>query len=116
MTITNNYKKIKSHEARWEQIKCLLRLHGFTLRGLASLYNVSPTCFISVAQKPYPKMEKIIAFHLGLNPWDLWPERYDENGKPNRINRWYLRGSRRKQDITIAKKRKTKKRQTARSV
>lgn len=90
----------KIYNVRWEQIKTILRARGYLLTDLAQLHGVSPSCFMSVKTKPYPKIERIIAEYLQTNPWDLWPERYDENGKPNRINRWYLRGSRKREGIT----------------
>ena len=92
--------KRKLYNVRWEQIKTLLRARGYLLSDIARLHGISPSCFMSVKKKPYPKVEGIIAEYLGVNPWDLWPERYDENGKPNRINQWYLRGSRKTEGIT----------------
>jgi len=92
----------KTPDIRWEQIKTLLLARGYSLADLARLRGVDPACFWCVKTKPYPKVERIIANLLGVKPWDLWPERYDENGKPNRINRWYLRGSRKAKDITIS--------------
>ncbi|MNG38486.1 hypothetical protein D3C84_1262150 [compost metagenome] len=33
----------------------------------------------------YPRMERAIAKALGLKPIDLWPERWNNNGNPQRI-------------------------------
>jgi Ner family transcriptional regulator len=83
----------KNPDIRWEQIKVFLLIRGYSLADLAKLYGKNPVCFRCVKKRPYPKIEKIIASYLDLNPWDLWPERYDSNGKPNRVNKWYQRGS-----------------------
>jgi Ner family transcriptional regulator len=34
--------------------------------------------------RPYPRMERYIANALGLSPQELFPERYDADGLPNR--------------------------------
>ena len=34
--------------------------------------------------RPYPVAEKIIAETLGVSAREIWPERYGNDGKPNR--------------------------------
>ncbi len=106
--VTMKKKTKKPSNIQWELIKTLLLARGYSLADLARLYGVNPACFRYVKKIPYPKIEKIIASYLGVKPQDIWPERYDENGKPNRINQWYLRGSRKVQDTTIAEEQKSK--------
>jgi Ner family transcriptional regulator len=73
-------KKIKIRELRaWVTFR--LKLKGLTIGDLSKKYNCDlPTVFF----RPFPKAEKIIADALDLLPQELWPWRYDENGKPNR--------------------------------
>jgi len=74
------------------RVKINLALGGYTLEDLAKKNGLRGNSLSLVFFKPYPRGERIIADALGLQPWDLWPERY-ENGKPNRPNLWYQRKS-----------------------
>ncbi len=74
-----------------EWVKFNLSLRGLCLKDLADKHGIK-LCTLYVAfVRPYPKSERIIASAIGKRPQDLWPDRYDENGKPNRPNLWYLR-------------------------
>ena len=70
--------------ARKEWIKFQLRVRGSSLSALARELGVSRHAPRLALVKPYPKMERAIADKLGLKPMELWPERYDETGQPNR--------------------------------
>jgi lambda repressor-like predicted transcriptional regulator len=70
-------------------VKFNLSLKGFTLTDLAKKFHCDlPVVF----HRPFPRAERIIADALDCEPWELWPERYGEDHKPNRRNRWYDRG------------------------
>jgi Ner family transcriptional regulator len=73
----------------WEWIKYRLSLNGFTFGKLAILHNVKKQNFTNVKKAPSPKYERIIANHIGLQPWDLWPQRYDPANNPNRVSSRY---------------------------
>ena len=67
-------------------------IYQLSIRGssLAAVGRRAGTCRQVVYQaflKPYPRMEKFIADALGLQPQDLWPDRYDEYGLPKRRRR-----------------------------
>lgn len=47
--------------------------------GVATRANLYETF-----RKPYPKVEKVLADAVGLTPQQLFPERYDADGLPNR--------------------------------
>lgn len=65
----------KSDERRiW--IKYQLELAGYNFASLAREYSVHRTCVRKALYKPYPKMERLIADKLGIQPEQLWPERY----------------------------------------
>ena len=70
--------------ARREWIKFQLRVRGSSLSAIARELEVSRHAPRLALVKPYPKMERAIAEKLQLEPQELWPERYDENGRPNR--------------------------------
>ncbi len=70
--------------ARREWIKFQLRVRGSSLSAIARELGVTRHAPRLALVKPYPRMERAIADKLGLKPMELWPERYDENGQPNR--------------------------------
>lgn len=51
---------------------------------VAAEAGVKRSSLYSAFIKPYPRMEKVIADAVGLSPQDLFPERYDDAGLPNR--------------------------------
>ncbi len=65
-------------------IKYQLRRRGYTLTSLGREHGVSRHAVGLALRRPYPKMEAIIARALGLHPVELWPDRYDHQGSPNR--------------------------------
>ena len=71
-------------QARREWIKYQLRLRGLSLAAIARDLGVSRHAPHLALVKPYPRMERAIADKLELEPRQIWPERYDESGKPNR--------------------------------
>ena len=102
----NRGKNIKrSPKEKWEWVKYNLRLAGYSLHALARELNVSVNAVHLPSKIRYPKMERIIAGKIGLKPEDIWPERYDENGKPSRISvqyhkrEFFLNRSRKKTEI-----------------
>ncbi|MBP6726917.1 helix-turn-helix domain-containing protein [Ectopseudomonas oleovorans] len=80
-----NTAEIPSDPAlRWEWIKFQLRARGTSLAKLARALNVSGPAVKNVKRTAYPRMERAIAKALGVNVEQLWPERWDANGNPNR--------------------------------
>jgi len=61
---------------RREWIKFQLRLRGITLSGMARELGVSRQALGQTLVQSYPKMERVIAAKLGLEPEIIWPERY----------------------------------------
>ena len=66
-------------------IKCALEKAGWTLRQLSIHNNMDVTFCTKALRQRWPKAEKAIAEALSLNPWDIWPSRYDSNNKPIRL-------------------------------
>jgi Ner family transcriptional regulator len=78
-----------SNDKNWNWIKHRLCLQGLNFNKLAALYNIHRTCFTGLKNKPSPKYERIIANFLEVEPWEIWPDRYDAAHNPNRISSRY---------------------------
>lgn len=92
MSKNNDINKSKQKVAfsrSW--IKLSLGLRGFTIQSFAKQHGVKPSTVGTVFTRPYPRMERLIADTLGVAPEVIWPDRYDEKGKSNRVNLWYFR-------------------------
>ncbi len=74
----------KDPALRWEWIKFQLRAHGSSLSDLARKLGVERNAMHNVKRLPYPRMELEIAKTLELEPFHIWPERWDSNGTPHR--------------------------------
>ena len=70
----------------WTRDKVLAELAkaGWSLRRLALHHEIGPSTLQQVLYRPYPRGEQRIAEALGLEPKQIWPTRYDDNGEPNR--------------------------------
>lgn len=61
-----------------------LRARGTTLAAVARAAGKHRQQLQQVRTRPLPGAEAVIARALGVEPRDLWPDRYDEHGRPNR--------------------------------
>lgn len=57
---------------------------GRSLASVARANGVARVTIYNALDRPYPRMERIIAHELGLTAQELFPERYGPDGKPNR--------------------------------
>lgn len=69
---------------RKEWVKFQLRARGSSLSQIARELDIERCALAHALRRPYPRLEREIAKRLGLKPEQVWPERYDEHGKPNR--------------------------------
>ena len=79
-----------------EDIKAAIRKTGLTLTALAHRNRLSESAMRKTLLRPSPRVQLIIANHLGLSPVEIWPDRYDAAGRPLRNkcrNRRNLSGS-----------------------
>lgn len=67
-----------------EEIKAAIRKRDRTLAALSRDHGYGEDAVRKALQRPWPAVERIIADFLGLEPWALWPERYDADHKPLR--------------------------------
>lgn len=61
-----------------------LGLRGRTMVSIARRLGLKKDTVYVVWQRPYPRIERVIADMLGIKPEDLFPDRYDAAGKPAR--------------------------------
>lgn len=61
---------------RWEWVKYQLRLRGSSLSQIARDLSVDRSAPARTVSRNYPKMQNAIASALGMNPQQIWPERY----------------------------------------
>lgn len=65
-----------------ERVKAAIRMTGTTLTALALDNGLSESAVRRALTQPWPRVQAIIAKHLGLAPQTIWPSRYDPRGKP----------------------------------
>lgn len=58
-------------------IKASLAARGLSLGGLARELGLSRGAAQKALWQPYLRMEQAIAERLGMNPEDIWPERFE---------------------------------------
>jgi Ner family transcriptional regulator len=70
-------KKPDPQDWHKEDIKAAIRKQGTTMKGLALAngYRSVDAC-AQALQRPYPKMERLIAKTIGVPPEAIWPSRY----------------------------------------
>ncbi|PSQ90842.1 MAG: nucleotide excision repair protein [Proteobacteria bacterium SW_6_67_9] len=61
---------------RNEWIKFQLRVRGSSLSKLARRLGVTRQAVRNALAASYPRMERVIASEIGLDPEHIWPERY----------------------------------------
>lgn len=74
----------KNPEQRWEFIKYQLRLRGSSITQLARDMGLHDRTVRFAKQNRYPRVERRIAKTLGVTPWFVWPERWNNDGTPVR--------------------------------
>ncbi|MHB1350080.1 MAG: helix-turn-helix domain-containing protein [Desulfobulbaceae bacterium] len=68
----------------WD-IKSALGKRGYTLTMISKECGFArKTIAHDVLRKQFPRVEQVVADILGVEPWDIWPSRYDENRQPKR--------------------------------
>ena len=65
-------------------VKFQLHMAGTSMAAIAAGLGVSRNCMYRAFQRPYPRMERELAAAVSLTPQQLFPERYDALGVPNR--------------------------------
>ena len=61
-----------------------LKKRGHTLAGLSVEGGYHPTAAGKALKQPWPALEALIAKAIGLPAEQIWPSRYDAEGRPKR--------------------------------
>lgn len=84
MSVLDGTKKAAKCDWHRADILAALRKNGWSLRSLAKEGNVSYNTLKSALDKPYPKMERLIANAIGVAPEEIWVSRSNERIERNR--------------------------------
>ena len=76
--------KRERHDWHPEDVKAAVRKTGTSLTALALAHGLSESAVRRALICPWPKVQAVIAQHLGRQPQDIWPSRYDAAGRPLR--------------------------------
>lgn len=77
------HKQIARDWHNWD-IRAALGKKGYTLAKVARDNGYARTSPNEALRKPWPAMERIIADIIGVQPWEIWPTRYDDQHRPLR--------------------------------
>jgi len=82
--LNNQLKKVKRPKQGWHRadIKCQLEKRGYTLRKVGLDAGYCPRAAQKVFGTWWPRIERLIADTLEVEPWEIWPERYNDFGQP----------------------------------
>lgn len=74
----------KSRRVGWHNAYIVAAIHagGTTLRKLSVSHGYAPSTLSNCLHTPWPKGERIIGDFIRVPPQELWPERYDDAGRP----------------------------------
>lgn len=67
-----------------EDVKAAIRKTGTTLAALSLKAGLSEGAAKRALVVAWPRVQALIARHLGLRPQQIWPSRYDACGRPLR--------------------------------
>lgn len=70
-----------------EDVKAAIRKKGVTLSELSLRHGYSDAYLRNALLRPIYDAEKIISAFIGVPAHEIWPDRYDADGKPN-YRRW----------------------------
>ncbi len=78
-----------STEKVWhpEDVKAEIRKGGETLRRLSLKARYDGSAASKALRQPWPAVERIIADFLGLEPQEIWPDRYLPDGSPRYLRK-----------------------------
>lgn len=92
MSVFSDIKKTAEQDWHRADILAELRKKGWSLRSLAIEGKVSYNTLKSALDKPYPKMERLIANAIGVAPEIIWAgrnaERIERNRRPILTNKF----------------------------
>jgi Ner family transcriptional regulator len=80
----NDTRETADTAADWHPADVLasLKKRGTSLAALSVTNGYHPTAAGKALKRPWPALEALIANAVGMAPQQLWPSRYDADGKP----------------------------------
>lgn len=81
--VTAVRKKPPAKDWHREEIKCAIRIKGFSIAALSRAHGLAAGTLANALIRPWPKGERIIASLLGIDPALIWPSRYAARRKKN---------------------------------
>lgn len=66
----------------WDEVLAAMHSEGLTLRGLAAQHGIEVQAIGCVQFRPSPLSQTRIADALGVAPQQIWPSRYEADGRP----------------------------------
>lgn len=83
---TLTYKASRRKREDWHRadIVAAVRKAGWSLRQLSIHHAYKGGGLSSALARQWPRAERTIADALGVEPWDIWPSRYDDEHQPIR--------------------------------
>ena len=84
--MTRKPSRGKPRKKGWDKhrIKAEINRRGETLRSLEDRFDLSPNTLSVSLLKRFPRGDEVIAAFLQIPLYQLWPDRYDEDGFPIR--------------------------------
>lgn len=79
-TYTSAKKPARNHGWHVADIKAALEKKGYSLARLSRKNDYCRTAAAIAIYRPWPKMERLIADAIGVEPREIWPSRYDADG------------------------------------
>jgi Ner family transcriptional regulator len=80
-----NETRVEREDWHPADVLAALKKRGLSLAGLSVAKGYHPTAAGKALKQQWPAMERLLAEALGLVPQEIWPSRYDAEGRP--INR-----------------------------
>ena len=80
-----SYTPKKASHGDWHpaDIQAALKKRGWSFRKLSLSHGYAAGSIKHALIQPWPRAERIIAHVIGVEPWDIWPSRYDEDHIPS---------------------------------
>ncbi len=72
----------------WWRVREELARRGLKLSDVGRLAKVTTNAVSMVAHEPRMRLQAVIGDLLGIDPRQIWPSRYAEDGRPLALSEW----------------------------
>lgn len=84
---TSHTKPSSHRDWSGNKIRVAVKNSGTSIRQLSIAEGLKPESFGQALHRQYPNAERAIAQAIGCEPREIWPSRYERDGRPRR-KRW----------------------------